>query len=60
MGIPVRSSNGCLFVILMAIGIGLEKILPEKLRFIAIGLGAIAVLVLIAGVFGAFADMFRK
>jgi len=60
MGIPVRSSNGCLFVILMAIGIGLEKILPEKLRFIAIGLGAIAVLVLIAGILGAIWDIFTE
>jgi|OM-RGC.v1.036678172 hypothetical protein len=57
---PVRSSNGCGFVILMGIAIGLKQILPEKLEFIAMGLGAIAVLVLIAGVFGAFADMFRK
>ncbi len=44
----------------MGIAIGLKQILPEKLEFIAMGLGAIAVLVLIAGVFGAFADMFRK
>jgi hypothetical protein len=60
MGIPVRSSNGCLFAILTAIGIGLEKILPEKLRFIAMIFFFVAILVLIAGILGAIWDIFRE
>ena len=59
MGVPVRSSNSCLFVILAAIGVGLDKILPENLRFIAMGFFGVALLVLIAGILGAFGDMFK-
>ncbi len=57
---PVRSSNANLFIILMLVAAFLKWLLPEKLEFIAMGLAAIAVLILIAGIFQAFGDMFRK
>jgi len=57
---PVRSSNANCFVLLMAVALFLKWLLPEKLEFIPMALGAVAVLILIAGVFQAFGDMFRK
>ncbi len=44
----------------MAVALFLKWLLPEKLEFIPTALGGIAVLILIAGIFQAFGDLFKK